>query len=254
MSQNPVRIVIPARLGSTRLPRKPLLDIAGLPLIVHVCRRAQAWLPDPLVATDSEDIVQLVQTHGFSAVLTDPALPSGSDRVAAAAAQMGWSDDCIIINLQGDEPLTPVANLQALAACLVDDPRADVATLAVPIQSVEEFRDPNVVKLVRDRHRRALYFSRSPIPWDRDSSPPGHAALPDTGALRHLGLYAYRLGALRRLVAEPASALEGIERLEQLRWLEHGAWICVADAPEPMPAGVDTSADLERLRSLLESL
>jgi len=248
------RVVIPARYASTRLPGKPLLDIGGRPMIQCVVERACAGAADEvLVATDDPRIAAVVHDPRRPdlaiAVMTDPALPSGTDRVAAVAAARGWSDEDIVVNVQGDEPFLPHVLIDQVAALLERDRSAALATLATPVGSLEEFLDPNVVKVVCDDAGGALYFSRAPIPWRRDGAPQGLASQREfAGALRHVGLYAYRVGALHRITTLPPSSLERAERLEQLRALQHGLRIAVGLCSEPPGAGVDTAADLQRAR------
>jgi 3-deoxy-manno-octulosonate cytidylyltransferase (CMP-KDO synthetase) len=247
-------VVIPARYASTRLPGKPLLDVGGTTLVQRVVERACAsGAVEVLVATDDARIAAAVhdpRAPGVPiALMTDPALPSGTDRVAAVAAMRGWDDDSLVVNVQGDEPFLPPALVAQVAELLAADPRAGIATLATPILSLEEFLDPNVVKVVTAGDGAALYFSRAPIPWTRDTAPAGLASQRDFGgALRHVGLYAYRVGVLRQLTRLPPSTLEQRERLEQLRALEHGVRIAVGRCVEVPAPGVDTPADLERAR------
>jgi 3-deoxy-manno-octulosonate cytidylyltransferase (CMP-KDO synthetase) len=247
-------VVIPARYASTRLPGKPLLDIGGRPMIQHVVERACASGADEvLVATDDARIVAAVtdpRRAGASiAVMTDPDLPSGTDRVAVVAAARGWNDATMVVNVQGDEPFLPPALIDQAARLLEADPAAGIATLATPLRSLEEFLDPNVVKVVTTEDGAALYFSRAPIPWTRDAAPSGLASQREySGALRHVGLYAYRVGTLRRITSLPPSKLEMREKLEQLRALENGVRIVVGRCVEPPPPGVDTPSDLERAR------
>ncbi len=252
------KVVIPARFASTRLPGKPLLDIGGLTLIQRVTLQACASAAEEvLVATDDARIAASVEAlpgpRRVPAVLTAPELPSGTDRVAAVAASRGWAENTIVVNVQGDEPFLPPALIDEVAALLATDPSAQIATLAVPVHSLEEFLDPNAVKLVRRADGSALYFSRAPIPWARDGAPDGRLAGQTwfPGALRHLGIYAYRVGALARIIHLPPSPLEQIERLEQLRALEHGMRIVVGLASAAPGPGVDTAADLERARRLV---
>jgi len=246
-------VAIPARFASTRLPGKPLALIAGEAMIVHVVRRARlAGASGVVVATDDMRVARAVEAEDAAVVMTDPALASGSDRLAAAAVELGWPDDAIVVNLQGDEPLAPPSGIRAVVAALADA-GAPMATLATPLESVAELFDPNCVKLVRDQTGRALYFSRAPMPWPRDAFARGRP--PELPAsvpfLRHIGLYAYRAGFLRRFAALPPTPLERTESLEQLRALEHGFAIAVALAPEPFPAGVDTPGDLARVERLV---
>lgn len=251
----PFHVVIPARYASTRLPGKPLLDIGGVPMIQRVVARACASAADEvLVATDDRRVAAVVsdpRSPGRDiALMTDPALPSGTDRVAAVAAVRGWPDDAIVVNLQGDEPFLPPRLVDQVAGLLERDPSAAIATLATPVGSLEEFLDPNVVKVVMTRDGAALYFSRAPIPWTRDGSSGGLAGQREFGgALRHVGLYAYRVGALRRITAIAPSSYELREKLEQLRALEAGLRIVVEECVEPPGLGVDTATDLQLARA-----
>lgn len=249
------RVVIPARHASTRLPGKPLLEIGGRPMIQCVVERACAsGAAEVLVATDDARIAAVVRDPrrpGTTiAVLTDPALASGTDRVAAVAAVRGWPESTIVVNVQGDEPFLPPELIDQAAAALASDAGASVATLATPVLSREEFLDPNVVKVVTDLEGRALYFSRAPVPWTRADGVDAPDGGGFAGALRHIGLYAYRVGALRRLVQLQPSPLELREKLEQLRALQNGLAIHVARARVVPPPGVDTPADLARARAL----
>jgi len=247
------RIVIPARYASTRLPGKPLRLIGTRPLIEHVYRRAAgAGAHEVIVATDDERIAAACRGFGAAVELTDPAHPSGTDRLAEVAHSRGWSDDAIVVNVQGDEPLLPPANVAQVAALLAAEPGAALATLATPLRSLHEHLDPDVVKVVCDRRGYALYFSRAPIPWCRDGARAGLASQTrHDGALRHIGLYAYRVATLKRIGALPPAALEACERLEQLRALANGLAIAVAVAAEAPGPGVDTEADLEAVTRLL---
>jgi 3-deoxy-manno-octulosonate cytidylyltransferase (CMP-KDO synthetase) len=243
----PFVVVIPARMASVRLPGKPLLPLAGKPLIAHVIERAlESAAREVVVATEDPRILAVAQECGVAGCLTAADLPSGTDRVAAVAEHYRWSDQTCIVNLQGDEPLTPGSLLDRLAALLQGTPDAHMATLAVPLRRLEDWQDPNQVKLVTDLRGRALYFSRAPIPWDRDAERSGQVA-DLSAARRHLGLYAYRAGFLRRFCAHPPTLLERQERLEQLRALALGAWIQVGDVEEDIPPGVDTPEDLQRM-------
>ena len=245
-------VAIPARYGSTRLPGKPLLPIAGVPMIVHVARRAlQAGAREVVVATDDQRIVDALVGSGVNVALTRADHASGTDRLAELAVLRGWEASTIVVNLQGDEPLAPASGIRAVAIALAAS-NSPMATLATPVQSAEELFDPNCVKLVRDESNRALYFSRAPIPWPRDAFASDRESLP-TGVpfLRHIGIYAYRAGFLGTLAALTRTPLEIAESLEQLRALEHGHSIVVAIAPEPFPAGVDTAEDLERVERIL---
>jgi 3-deoxy-manno-octulosonate cytidylyltransferase (CMP-KDO synthetase) len=248
-------VVIPARYASTRLPGKPLLDIGGRSMIQRVVEQASASAAaEVLVATDDERIAGAVRDpRGRSsriALLTDPSLPSGTDRVAAVARERGWDDATIVVNVQGDEPFVPPALIDQAAALLERDPGASIATLAAPVESLQEFLDPNVVKVVVADDGSALYFSRAPIPWSRDGAKGGLANQSRfEGALRHVGIYAYRVGALKRITAMSPSTLELCERLEQLRALQAGLRIVVAVGAVPTGPGVDTEHDLDRARA-----
>ena len=248
-------VVIPARHASTRLPGKPLLDIGGRPMIQRVVEQASSSNAQQVfVATDDERIVAAVHDpRGHLeriALMTDPDLPSGTDRVAAVARSRGWDAATIVVNVQGDEPFVPPVLIDQVAALLERDVRADVATLATPIETITEFMDPNVVKVVTANDGTALYFSRAPIPWVREGAPCGLATQSRYDeALRHVGLYAYRVGALERLTTLPPSPLEQAEKLEQLRALQAGLRIVVARCTVPPGPGVDTEHDLERARA-----
>lgn len=245
------KVYIPARYGATRLPGKPLADIAGRPLIQHVYDRALAsGAEEVVIATDDERIARVARGFGASVALTDSALPSGSDRIADAARARGEPDDLVIVNLQGDEPRMPAAVIRQVAE-LAQSPACDIATVCEPL-AAEQLFDPNVVKVVRDDADRALYFSRATIPWSRDEFASGARASAHLEVYRrHVGLYAYRVGFLARFVAAPPAMLERIESLEQLRALCFGARILAPDAREACGTGVDTPADLEHLRKLL---
>jgi 3-deoxy-manno-octulosonate cytidylyltransferase (CMP-KDO synthetase) len=240
------RVVIPARYASTRLPGKPLRALAGRPMIEHVWRRAAAsGAAEVIVATDDPRIAAACANFGAHVAMTDPSHPSGTDRLAEVARARGWAPDDVVVNVQGDEPLLPSANVAQVASLLLEDPGAALSTLATPIGSLHEFLDPNVVKVVADGRGRALYFSRAPIPWQRDTAPAGLGSQSSwAGALRHVGLYAYRCAALLRMAALAPSPLEQAERLEQLRALESGLNIRVAVAVQVPGPGVDTEADL----------
>ncbi|HET9048341.1 MAG TPA: 3-deoxy-manno-octulosonate cytidylyltransferase [Chiayiivirga sp.] len=244
-------VAIPARYGSTRLPAKALRLIAGEPMIVHVARRAlEAGAAEVVVATDDARIIEAVTPLGLRAVMTSAQHTSGTDRLAECAALCGWSDDRIVVNLQGDEPLAPPSAIQTVAVALARS-GAPIATLAQALDSTEELFDPNCVKLVRSAPGLALYFSRAPIPWHRDHFAKDRLRLPTGPWLRHIGLYAYSVASLRVFAAMPPGVLEQVEALEQLRALEAGWSIAVALSPEPFPAGVDTEADLERVDAAL---
>jgi len=244
-------ILIPARLASTRLPNKPLADIAGKPMIVRVAERVEgSGAAQVLVAADAPEILDACAAHGVRALATRADHPSGSDRLAEACEQLGLDGDDIVVNVQGDEPLIDPGLIDAVADLLQARPQAQMATAAHAIGSLEEFSNPNVVKLVTDAQGMALLFSRAPLPWWRDGFAHGITALPTQPApLRHIGIYAYRAGFLRRFPTLPPAPLEQCEALEQLRALWHGHRIAVhvaADAPGP---GVDTPEDLARVRA-----
>ena len=240
------RVVIPARYGSTRLPGKPLRVLAGRTLLEHVYRGALASGAEEVrIATDDERIVAACVRFGVQAAMTAASHASGTDRIAELVAREGWPEEDVVVNVQGDEPLLPATLVRQVAELLDSQGSAGIATLATPIESLEEFLDPNVVKVAVGRTGLALYFSRAPIPWSRDGAPHGLASQTHfSGALRHLGLYAYRVGVLKRLTALSPSALEQAERLEQLRALDNGIAIAVGLARERPGPGVDTEEDL----------
>ena len=251
----PFRVVIPARYASTRLPGKALQPIGGKPMLQWVYERARAaGAGEVLIATDDARIVAAARGFGADAVLTASAHASGSDRIAELARRSNWAPDDIVVNVQGDEPLIPPVLIAQVAQLLAGQAAAQVATLATPLASLDELLDPNVVKVVTDRGGFALYFSRAPIPWNRDSAPAGLGTQMDfAGARRHRGLYAYRVGALLRLAQLPRGSLEEREKLEQLRALENAMPIAVADALEMPGPDVNTLADLEHVRALIAS-
>ena len=244
-------VLIPARLASTRLPGKPLADLAGLPMVVRVAHQAeQAGAARVVVAADDARVVQACAHHGVRALLTRADHASGSDRLAEACEQLGLDGSDIVVNLQGDEPLMPPPLLARCAALLEEHPDCVMGTVAHPIAEADDYRSPHVVKVVLDARGRALLFSRSPLPLWRDAPEPG--LLPrDPPALRHLGLYSYRAGFLRSFPRLPAAPLERTEALEQLRVLWHGERIAVHVAEQAPAAGVDTPEDLARVRALL---
>lgn len=246
-------MLIPARLASTRLPDKPLADIAGLPMVVRVARRArQSGAMRVVVAADDARIVDACHAHGVDALLTRADHPSGSDRLAEACTQLGLADEAIVVNVQGDEPLIDPGLIDAVAHTLASHPDAAMSTAAHAIDSLDDFVNPNVVKTVLDAQGNALYFSRAPIPWWRDGfAKAGVTVLPVAPpALRHIGIYGYRAAFVRQFPDMPAAPVESTEALEQLRALWHGHRIAVhvsAHAPGP---GVDTPEDLARVRAL----
>ncbi|RQP22903.1 3-deoxy-manno-octulosonate cytidylyltransferase [Piscinibacter terrae] len=242
-------VLIPARLASTRLPRKPLADIAGIPMVVRVAQRAAlSKAAQVVVAADHAEIVAACKAHGVDVVLTREDHPTGSDRLAEAATQLGLSDEAIVVNVQGDEPLIEPSLIDACAGLLFEHRDCVMGTAAHEIDDPAEFRNPNVVKLVRDAQGRALYFSRAPIPWWRDGYAQGIAQLSQPLPLRHVGLYAYQVGFLKRFPTLAASPLEAVESLEQLRVLWHGERIAVHVSDARPGPGVDTPEDLERVR------
>lgn len=246
------KVVIPARFGSSRLPGKPLLDIAGRPMVAHVVERAcQSGAEEVLIATDDERIAAAVQGMGAEVVMTSANHPSGTDRLQEVAQKKGWSDDTIIVNVQGDEPLIPPAVINQVARNIEASSAAGIATLAETLTSVEQLFNPNIVKLVRDVNDFALYFSRAPMPWARDAFAKDKTVLPALDVyFRHLGIYAYRVGFLHAYVGWPPAVIEQVEALEQLRALYNGVKIHVGVAEVEIPQGVDTAEDLERIRAL----
>jgi len=241
-------VIIPARLASTRLPNKPLADLGGKPMVVRVAERAQqSGAARIIVATDHADIAAACAAHGVEACMTRPDHPSGTDRIAEVAHLLGLAPDAVVVNLQGDEPLIDPALLAACAARISDD--VPMATCAHPLSDVADAFNPNVVKVVLDKLGRALYFSRATIPWYRDGFAATREQLPAGYVpLRHIGLYAYSNAFLQRYPQLEPSPLESIEALEQLRVLWHGVPIAVHVTAEAPHAGVDTPADLERVR------
>ncbi|MEX6503211.1 3-deoxy-manno-octulosonate cytidylyltransferase [Pseudomonas zhanjiangensis] len=246
-------VVIPARYASTRLPGKPLQDIAGKPMIQHVWQQAcKSSAERVVVATDDARIVEACRAFGAEVLLTRADHNSGTDRLAEVATALGLPDDAIVVNVQGDEPMIPPAIIDQVAANLAAHPQAAIATLAEPIEEAAALFNPNVVKVVSDRDGLALTFSRAPLPWARDAFAASQEALPDgVPYRRHIGIYAYRTQFLHDFVAWGPCWLEDSECLEQLRALWHGVRIHVADALQAPPAGVDTPQDLERVRRLL---
>lgn len=246
-------VLIPARLASTRLPDKPLADIAGVPMVVRVAQRArQSGTERVVVAADDARIVSACEAHGVEVLLTRTDHPSGSDRLAEACVQLGLADDEIVVNVQGDEPLIDPALIDAVAETLASHPDAAMSTAAHAIDSLEDFLNPNVVKTVLDARGNALYFSRAPIPWWRDGfAKNGPTALPTSPApLRHIGIYGYRAAFVRQFPSLAPAPVEATEALEQLRAQWHGHRIAVhvsAHAPGP---GIDTPEDLARVRAL----
>jgi 3-deoxy-manno-octulosonate cytidylyltransferase (CMP-KDO synthetase) len=244
-------ILVPARLASTRLPGKPLADIGGLPMIVRVAlNAARSQARQVVVAADDASIVDACAAHDVTAVLTGKHHATGSDRLAEACELLGLDGADLVVNVQGDEPLLDPALIDSCAALLARHPECVMSTAAHTIDSPEEFDNPNVVKVVLDAASRALYFSRAPIPWPRDGRTADRHALPAHAPLRHIGLYAYQAGFLRRFPTLAASPLEQVEALEQLRVLWHGERIAVHVSDSRPGPGVDTPEDLARVRAL----
>lgn len=253
-------VVIPARLASTRLPNKPLLDIAGKPMVQWVWERArQSAASRVVVATDDARVAEVVAAFGGEVCMTKSTHESGTDRIQEVAEQLDLADDQIIVNVQGDEPLIPPKVINQVAQNLAGSERAGIATLAKPIRHRDDVFNPNVVKVVVDNTLHALYFSRAPLPWDREAwnqnslieqTQNAEPTLANEWA-RHIGIYAYRVGFLHNFVGWPVGRLERLEKLEQLRALENGVAIHVAESLEEIPPGVDTAEDLERVRAFL---
>lgn len=244
-------LVIPARYASTRLPGKPLRLLAGKPMIQHVFERAQEAsdtldFESIVIATDDDRIKQTCEAFGATVCMTSIEHETGSDRLAEVVSINGWSDDSIVVNLQGDEPLTPIASLKQVAENLEKYPDASIATLATQISTNEEYNDPNVVKVVTDKNGMALYFSRTSIPFQRDDE-----EVVSNFALRHIGIYAYRAGYLKSFARMEPCQIEHLEKLEQLRAMWHGARIHVAVAKEVPGHGVDTKEDLLAVERIL---
>lgn len=247
-------VIVPARLASSRLPNKPLADIEGLPMIVRVAQRAAlSKARQVVVATDSVEVIEACRAHGVQALLTRADHVSGSDRLAEACELLQLDGQDMVLNVQGDEPLIEPAMIDACAELLRARPQCVMSTAAHALDDADEFANPNAVKVVLDAQGLALYFSRAPIPWWRDGSAQGQAHMQAGSALRHIGLYAYHAGFLRRFPTLALSPLEQIESLEQLRVLWHGERIAVhISAQQPGP-GVDTPEDLERVRALVRA-
>lgn len=256
----PFYAVIPARYASTRLPGKPLADIAGKPMVVRVAERAAAsGAAGVWVATDHAAVAEAVRAHGFEVCMTSPACASGTDRLAEVAARLDWADEVVVVNVQGDEPLIEPELIRQTAAALYQRPQAAMATVCHPLHTAGEVFNHNVVKVVLDAQGFALYFSRAPIPWAREAwataSPlTPHPSLPEgLPVFRHVGLYAYRVGFLKRYPQLSRPPIEDFEALEQLRALWHGYRIAVVVSDQPSPPGVDTAAELEAVRRIFAS-
>jgi len=247
----PFHVVIPARFGASRLPGKPLLEVAGRPLIrwVWECARASG-AASVVVATDDARISSVAAAFGADVAMTSPQHASGTDRIAEVVRARGWPPEAIVVNLQGDEPLMPAPVPARIAAALAEHPQCGIATAAAPISSLAEFLDPSCVKALRGANGEALYFSRACVPWPRDAAVDGRPA-DFRNAWRHIGIYAYRVQTLLEFAGWPPTPLETTEKLEQLRALEHGMRIHVIALAEAPPAGVDTAEDLEAVRARL---
>ena len=244
-------VVIPARHASTRLPGKPLLPIAGKPMVVRVAEQAaQSGAQQIWVATDHHAIANVVHEHGFKACLTRDTHASGTDRIAEVAQQHDWPDDTIVVNVQGDEPLMPPGLIRAVAEHLHDHPECAIATACHALHDEASLRNPNIVKAVLDKDGNALYFSRAPIPWPRDAFAQQQLLPADLPVLRHIGIYAYRVSFLRAYGQLAPAAIEQFEALEQLRALYHGYKIGVFIAEQAPPGGVDTEQDLHAARQI----
>lgn len=245
--------VIPARMKSSRLPEKPLADICGLPMVVHVAHKAvEAGADLVAVATDDERIVAACEKHGVRALLTNPDHPTGTDRLSEAVSMLGLDDDTIVVNVQGDEPLIDPEVVVSAAQCLADHPECAIATAAHKIYDIESFMNPNVVKVELDAKGLAMTFSRAPIPWPRDAFREDMTKLPEGfHPLHHIGLYAYRAKFLKVFPTLSQAPVEASESLEQLRAMWHGYRIAVMVLDSNLPAGVDTAEDLERVRAVM---
>ena len=246
-------VIIPARFASTRLPGKPLLDIAGKPMVQWVYEQAcLSEATQVVVATDDQRIADVAAGFGAEVCLTSAEHPSGTDRLQEVVKRQGFYADDIVVNVQGDEPMIPPRIINQVAHNLAAEPQASIATLSEPIGDVDTLLNPNVVKVVADRTGRALYFSRAPIPWPRDEFAKQPGLMPKDGSYqRHIGIYAYRVKLLNDFVEWPACQIEQVECLEQLRAMWNGAHIHVAQADEPLPGGVDTQQDLDHMRKVL---
>lgn len=244
-------VVIPARHGSTRLPGKPLLDIAGKPMVQRVWEQARlSAASEVVIATDDKRIFEVAEGFGATVCMTAEDHPSGTDRLQEVAAQLGWTNEQIVVNVQGDEPMIPPAVIDQVAANLAQQPTAGIATLCERIEHLPELVDSNAVKVVFDKNGMALYFSRATIPWPREQFKSGQSHMPVAGCwFRHIGIYAYKTGFLHEYVTWPPAPPEQLEQLEQLRALYNGVRIHVAPALEQVPGGVDTQADLDAVRA-----
>ena len=246
------KVVIPARYESTRLPGKPLLDLGGQSMISRVVSQALASeASEVVVATDDVRVRSAVDGTHAQCCMTSSDHQSGSDRIMEVVSKLKWNESTVIVNVQGDEPLIPPVVIDQVANLLSESPSVDVATLSEPIILRKDVFDPNITKVVVNSSGEAMYFSRAPIPWKRGDFDSGIEGPLDGNYLRHIGLYAYTVSALRRFVNFPESSIEGIEKLEQMRFIENGISIRVASAIAPVPGGVDTEADVERVKAIL---
>ena len=240
------KVIVPARFASTRLPGKPLLDIAGKPMVIRVAEQAaKSQANEVVIATDHEDVMQAAQSHGVAAVMTRIDHVSGTDRIAEVVEKMAWPDEMIVVNVQGDEPLIDPVLINDVAQTLANDAQAVMSTACHPLHSPEAFENPNVVKVVLNAKQQAMYFSRAAIPFPRDREYRQQLA-----AHRHIGIYAYRVGFLKQYASLPITALEKIESLEQLRILYHGYQIAVTVTTHAPVSGVDTAEDLDLVREV----
>lgn len=244
------KVVIPARFASSRLPGKPLLDIAGKPMVIQVALRAgKSQADEVVIATDHAPIVQVAEQFGFTSVMTREDHPSGTDRIAEVVQKTGWPDETIVVNVQGDEPLIDPSLINEVAQALARDTKAVMATACHPIHDNAAFENPNIVKVVLNANQQALYFSRAPIPYPRDAEYRQRLI-----AHRHIGIYAYRVGFLNQYASLPVTELEKIESLEQLRVLYHGYQIAVTVTENAPASGVDTQVDLDNVRGIFAAL
>jgi 3-deoxy-manno-octulosonate cytidylyltransferase (CMP-KDO synthetase) len=240
------KVVIPARFASTRLPGKPLLEIAGKPMVVRVAEQAaKSHASEVVIATDHEEVMQAAHSHHIAVVMTRVDHVSGTDRIAEVVEKMGWPDDMIVVNVQGDEPLIDPELINDVARTLANDEQAVMSTACHPLHTPEAFENPNVVKVVLNARQQALYFSRAAIPFPRDNEHRDPLV-----AHRHIGIYAYRVGFLKQYASLPVTALEKIESLEQLRVLYHGFQIAVTLTAHAPATGVDTAEDLDLVRKV----
>ena len=247
--------IIPARLASTRLPNKPLADIVGKPMIVRTAEQVKKSGAKAIyIATDSQLVADAVTAYGFEVLLTDVNHPTGTDRLSQAVQQLALKDEEVVVNVQGDEPLIRPELIDAVAHQLLQSPSAAIATVATPYTNDADFFNPNSVKVVCGLSNQALYFSRAPIPWARDAMQQNpNAMAPNLGALHHSGIYAYRVSFLRQFPNLPRGPLENLESLEQLRALENGYGISVYLSPTAPALGVDTVADLDKVREIFQN-